>query len=90
VETETIRNYENRDEFFATIKKAKQKIEESLEIKLHGNNVTGIIFNLKNNYGWKDRHDFTSKDEPLKTFSDEQVDAIFKRRTTGGDTSSEE
>lgn len=65
VDTDTVRNYEKRDEFFGTIKRAKQKIEESLEVKLHGNNVTGIIFNLKNNYGWTDRQDFTSKGESV-------------------------
>lgn len=67
VDTETVRNYEKRDEFFGTIKKAKQKIEEQLETKLHGNSVTGIIFNLKNNYGWKDRTetDLTSKGEKI-------------------------
>ena len=48
VDTETVRNYGNRDEFLGTIKRAKQKIEQQLETKLHGNNVTGIIFNLKN------------------------------------------
>lgn len=65
VETDTLRNYEKRDEFFGTIKRAKQRIEESLETKLHGNNVTGIIFNLKNNYGWKDRTDVTTNDKEM-------------------------
>lgn len=55
VDTETIRNYEKKDDFFGTIKRAKQKIEEQLETKLQSNNVAGVIFNLKNNYGWKDK-----------------------------------
>ena len=36
VDTDTIRNYEKKsDDFFGTIKRAKQKIEEQLETKLH-------------------------------------------------------
>lgn len=48
-------NYEAKDEFFATIKKAKTRIEVALEQKLYGQTVTGLIFNLKNNFGWKDK-----------------------------------
>lgn len=41
-----------------TIKKAKLKIEQSLESKLQNSKqVAGIIFNLKNNYGYVDRTD---------------------------------
>lgn len=57
VDTETLRNYENRDEFFATIKQAKQRVEEYLETRLYGQAVTGVIFNLKNNFKWKDKHE---------------------------------
>lgn len=48
-------NYESRDEFFDTIKKAKQRVEMFLEESLHNNSVAGTIFNLKNNFGWKDK-----------------------------------
>lgn len=57
VDTSTLRNYEGREEFFATIKKAKQRIEEALESGLWGGSVTGLIFNLKNNFGWKDKQE---------------------------------
>lgn len=53
--TEGLREYGNKDEFSATVKRAKQRIEISLEQRLAGNNVTGAIFNLKNNFGWKDK-----------------------------------
>jgi len=53
--TEAFRNYEQKDDFLATVKKAKQRVEISLEGRLGGNNVTGAIFNLKNNFGWKDK-----------------------------------
>jgi len=55
--TESLRNYADRDEFFATVRKAKQKVESSIEAgSLKGYNATGAIFNLKNNFaGWKDK-----------------------------------
>lgn len=50
-------NYEEKPEFVDTIKRAKQRIGVALEQRLYGNNVTGIIFNLKNNFGWKDKQE---------------------------------
>ena len=51
-------NYSKDEEFFPTIKKARLKIENYLEESLiSGGNSTGVIFNLKNNYGWKDKQE---------------------------------
>lgn len=52
-------NYGNREEFIDTVKKAKLKVERWLEENLitGQGNATGIIFNLKNNYGYKDRQE---------------------------------
>lgn len=48
-------NYANKAKYFDTIKKAKQKVEAYNEQKLiSGTPATGLIFNLKNNFGWKD------------------------------------
>lgn len=65
----TLVDYEERDEFFNTIKAAKDKIEEFWEHMLIGPNVTGVIFNLKNNYGWRDQQniDHTTKGDKLPT-----------------------
>jgi len=52
---ETLLDYEDREEYSDTIKKAKQIIHNFTEEKLFGNNATGVIFNLKNNYDWKDK-----------------------------------
>jgi hypothetical protein len=53
VDSRTIRYYEERDEFFPTIKRAKQIIlvqkEELLTMK--NTQIAGLIFDLKNNYG---------------------------------------
>jgi len=56
---ETLLNYENKKEFFSTIKKAKLKIENWVEENsLMGKvNPTAAIFNLKNNFGWKDKQE---------------------------------
>jgi len=43
-------------EFLDTIKKAKQKVERFNEEQLYRTSqVTGVIFNLKNNFDWKDK-----------------------------------
>ena len=55
VDRKTITNYSNKEEYFPTIRKARARIESHLEKKLYGNNVTGLIFNLKNNFDWKDK-----------------------------------
>ena len=53
---ETLLNYEKRDEFFDTIKEAKDLIECYAEEQLFTNPRTGgIIFNLVNNWGWKNK-----------------------------------
>jgi hypothetical protein len=49
-------DYEGKDEYFDTIKKAKARIEQFNEEMLYKDGqVTGIIFNLKNNFDWKDK-----------------------------------
>lgn len=54
--TETLRAYGKKDEYSATVKRAKQFVERFLEERLlSGANATGPIFNLKNNFGWKDK-----------------------------------
>ena len=56
---QSLLNYEEDDEFFDTIKRAKSKIEQFVEESLFtGSNTAGVIFNLKNNYNWKDRQEF--------------------------------
>jgi len=53
--TEAFRHYEDKPDFLSTVKRAKQRVEIALEQRLYGNAVTGSIFNLKNNFGWKDK-----------------------------------
>lgn len=66
--TESLRNYQNRDQFFATVKRAKQRVEIALEERLDQGSPVGAIFNLKNNFGWKDKieQDLTSSDGSMR------------------------
>ena len=60
ISRQSLINYGNKDEFFGTIAKARQKVENYLEQYLYGSSVTGIMFNLKNNFGWKDKQEIDS------------------------------
>lgn len=61
-------NYSKDDEFFLTIKKARAEIEQQLEENalLGKANSTFTIFNLKNNYGWKDAIEVKDNNELSK------------------------
>jgi hypothetical protein len=67
IDRRTLINYGNKDLFFSQIKNAKAKVEEQLEESLYrlGNN-SGVIFNLKNNYGWRDSFEINNNDELSK------------------------
>jgi len=61
---ETLMNYQQRDEFFDTIKRLKLYAENYAEEKLFsGRNTVGAIFALKN-YGWRDSYEIDRKHEP--------------------------
>ncbi len=60
-------NYEERDEFYDTIRTAKQRVEHYAEKQLYNGPATGPIFALKN-HGWKDTQDLNhggQKNNPI-------------------------
>lgn len=57
VDRKTIVNYTKDEEYFPTIKKARDRVQMQLEENalMNISNSTFTIFNLKNNFDWKDR-----------------------------------
>lgn len=74
---QTLVNYGNKEEFFDTIKRIKLVVENFAESCLFdGKNTAGVIFNLKNNYGWVDKQEIDTKvnmsyEEKLKQVADD-------------------
>ncbi len=66
-------DYEKKEEFSYTIKKARLRVEVSYENHLFGKSSTGAIFALKN-MGWTDKQEISSTVEvtgrPFISFSD--------------------
>jgi len=65
--------YQDREEFSDTIKRAKERVHENLEFRLYDGSGygPGHIFGLKNNYGWKDKteHEHSGPGGgPIQTF----------------------
>jgi hypothetical protein len=76
----TLINYEMKEEFINTVKAAKDTIELHWEKMLEGSNVTGVIFNLKNNYKWQDKHEqeLTNPDGSLNPMNALTVEELRK------------
>lgn len=55
IDRDTLINYGKRDGFFGTVKRARDKVHADVERRLMEDAPTGAIFNLKNNFGWKDK-----------------------------------
>lgn len=56
IDRKTLYNYSKNDKFFPTIKNARAKIEAYVEEQLFTPKIAaGVIFNLKNNFGWQDK-----------------------------------
>lgn len=56
IDRRTLLNYESKDEFFPTIKKAKARVEADLDRRMNTKETftPGNIFTAKNNFGWKE------------------------------------
>lgn len=79
---DTLLEYQDKQEFSDTIKKAKDKIQAWTEEQLYRNTqVTGVIFNLKNNYGWKDKTEIesTNRNYNIDNMTEEEIDKELER-----------
>jgi len=78
---DTLSEYMKKDEFSDTIKKAKLKVENYLEKHLiRDTSTTGIIFNLKNNFGWSDKQQIEHSgniSNPFEGLSTEELRKIL-------------
>lgn len=61
VDRKTIYNYSKKDEFFLTIKRAREKVQTDVERRLMEGQATGAIFNLKNNFEYVDKTEVDQK-----------------------------
>ena len=79
---DTLSEYMKKDEFSDTIKKAKLKVENYLEKHLiTDSSTTGIIFNLKNNFGWSDKQQIEHSgnvNNPFSELSTEELRQLIK------------
>lgn len=82
-------DYEAKKKFSNAIEKAKQKCQSYAEEALFvGKNPTGAMFNLKNNYGWRDKTetDLTTggdKLEPVKIDLGQALKKVYGSAGTG-------
>jgi DNA-binding XRE family transcriptional regulator len=67
ISRQTLINYSKDENYFDTIKNAKQLVEMQLEENALSNktNSTFTIFNLKNNFNWKDKTEVETNKEQL-------------------------
>jgi hypothetical protein len=89
---ETLLDYEDKPAYSDTIKKAKEIIHNYTEEQLMTRDKpTGVIFNLKNNYGWRDRTEteLTGKDGGAIEINtndpkaiEDRINELIAKRTT--------
>lgn len=87
---ETLREYKERPEYVDSIKRALARCEMELERNLLEGKVnpTGAIFNLKNNYGWRDKTetDVTSGGKTIMLMPSELIEKHEVPSETSGDS----
>lgn len=69
IDRKSLNNYSHKEKFFPIVKRARDRVENYLEETLmQKDKPTGIIFNLKNNFGWVDKQE-VSQDIKLDAVS---------------------
>jgi len=90
---QALSEYGHRDEFGDTIVEARNRVQEDIETRLmETSNQSGAQFNLKNNFGWKDKSevevsgDFKTTEEKIGAFLDDLNDGEDTESTLEEDT----
>lgn len=84
INRQSLLDYEGKDKYSGTIKAARARVEASVEERLltQGQSAAGCIFNLKNNFGWKDKSEqeinFNGKIEAGR-LDDQELEDRIKR-----------
>lgn len=80
----TLIDYKELDEFLPAIKLARERVHEDVETRLMEKQATGAIFNLKNNFGWKDetKSDITSGGKPIPILSNLIKDDVHNNNSS--------
>ena len=76
-------NYAKKDEFVDAIKAARQRVEADVERRMNDKETftPGLIFNAKNNFGWKDKTEIQQETtHRFEGMTDEQLEAAIKAR----------
>ena len=60
LDRKSLLNYSKNDLFFPTIKTARLRVEQDVERRSNEGGGAGCIFNLKNNFGYKDKTEMKS------------------------------
>ncbi|MEI7478554.1 MAG: terminase small subunit [bacterium] len=68
IDRDTLNNYSHREAYFGAIKAARERVHEDVETRLMEKQATGAIFNLTNNFGWRDMRnvDHTTDGEKIE------------------------
>lgn len=82
VDRKTLLNYSKDERFFPAIKKAKAACEAYAEERLYGKGqVAGVIFSLKNNFGWTDSQEGASGSDEAAADKLNEVFGLFKEES---------
>lgn len=68
IDRKTLLNYSNKEEYFLTIKRARDKVEMDIERRMNDKNAftPGLIFNAINNFDWKQKNETDVRISELK------------------------
>lgn len=83
MDRDTLLRYSKQEEFYGTIKRAKDKVHHDVERRLMDGAGVGAIFSLKNNFEWRDKTetDVTTGGEKLESGFLEAVEKIYGRNS---------